>query len=149
MDQMDSAKLMFDFFNIFNDIFFENARPKLSNLTEDNIKSAHFKTIVYLYVYGTSTMTDISRWIDLEKGSFTPVANKLIDLSYIARQTSPTDKRKSLLSLTEKGDMLAQKVLDIYSNHFSSKILKLSKREQTSFSKSLQSIYELLIKIKE
>lgn len=80
----------------------------------DGLNQTHMLTLLHLLFCSSCPMVELSRHLNLEKGSFTPVANKLLQFGYIEKKQNPQDKRVSQLSLTEKGETLA---LDFKKSH--------------------------------
>lgn len=86
---------------VFKDFLHQYDFPKGLNPT-------HIKTLMSLYIHGSAPMSELSRMLNLEKGSFTPVANKLIKEEFIKKERNQTDKRIYELMLTEKGEKIAK-----------------------------------------
>lgn len=80
----------------------------------DGLNQTHMLTLLHLHFRTSCPMVELSRHLNLEKGSFTPVANKLLQLGYIEKKQNLQDKRVSQLSLTKKGESLA---LDFKESH--------------------------------
>ncbi|OQY33249.1 MAG: hypothetical protein B6241_08235 [Spirochaetaceae bacterium 4572_59] len=64
----------------------------------------HMKALLLAGLYQPINMTILSRYMQLEKGSFTPVASKLIRLGYMEKIRDEHDKRAFNLELTGKMD---------------------------------------------
>lgn len=75
----------------------------------EGINHTHMKALLTLRVWGEQSMSDLSKKLNLEKGSFTPVAQKLIEEGYIVKERSKKDKRVYNLSLTKLGTETANK----------------------------------------
>ena len=67
------------------------------------LNQTHLKALINIRFNDGCPMSDISHRLGMEKGSFTPVANKLIANDFIRKTRSQTDKRVYNLELTEKG----------------------------------------------
>ena len=72
-----------------------------------HLNQTHIKTLMTLKFEGENPMSVISDKLNLEKGSFTPVANSLIDLGLIEKTPDCKDKRVYNLHLTEKGEVFS------------------------------------------
>ena len=88
------------------------------------------------------SMVSISRSIGLEKGPFSKSVDKLEELDLLQRIRSSSDKRLVHLSLTEKGQFLADEVEKSMESHFSEKIKMLSTKELIAFYGSLNILKE-------
>lgn len=125
---------------IFKPYFQEFDFPKGMNET-------HLKALMNLRFTGASPMSEVSRRLSLEKGSFTPVANRLIDLNLIVKRRSEKDKRVYLLELTEEGRSLTQKVLDGHHVYIESLLENITDKEQKAFFEAVVTVRETLKKM--
>ncbi len=110
----------------------------------EGLRNPHIHAVMYLKINGPSPMSQIARFLGLEKGSFTPIANRLTDWGYITRESDDTDKRKALLVLTESGLDFARRVREERSQMFTAQIAKLSAAERKQFFASMNKIEDLL-----
>lgn len=134
-------------FPMMTEIFFKNFQMSSDMLK--NLNSTHTKTIMILRYEGRSSMSSISRKIELEKGSFTPVADKLIKLGYIEKVRSTEDKRKSLLQLTELGHTFAKRFHKEHTEYIYSQLNKLSEAERGAYLAAIDLFHCLSKKILE
>ena len=102
------------------------------------INPTHIQTLMVLRFMGPSPMSSISQHLVLEKGSFTPVANKLIQLGYVGKERSALDKRIYHLSLTNKGITLANDYADAHHSFIKSVLGQLSDEKRTELLKSIE-----------
>lgn len=113
----------------------------------EGLRNPHISAIMFLKINGPSPMSRVARFLGLEKGSFTPIANRLLDWGYVSREADEQDKRKTLLVLTESGLEFARRARAERSQLFASQISRLSPTQRKQFFKSLLTIEELLITI--
>ena len=73
------------------------------DIGNQRLNSTHYRTLVHLSHAGPSCMHDAGHAAGLEAGSFTPVADRLIEEGLAARMSDPEDRRRSLLALTPAG----------------------------------------------
>lgn len=139
-------ELIFEFMHLYNTTFLRGV--SFSDYYNEGLNKAHVKAMIFLYVHKGGTMTEVSRCVALEKGSFTPVANKLLELEYIEKIGLEEDKRKAFLVLTPKGVSYAERVKQEHIDHFETQFAKLSNKERSDFKKSLSTLHGLLKKIK-
>ena len=76
------------------------------------------------------TMTQISQMTGLEKGSFTAVADKLIDLGLVQRERDPQDRRKVLLRPTPQGASITRQLIQNAESHLETKLSRLNESER-------------------
>jgi DNA-binding MarR family transcriptional regulator len=88
------------------------------------------------------SMVAISRSIGLEKGPFSKTIDRLEELDLVKRNRSFDDKRLIHLSLTPKGEKLANEIETKMETHFSEIIGKLSEDEQNDFFNALSILHK-------
>lgn len=147
MEKLNSREIqMFlEFVYLYHHTFFNGVT--YTDCYHEGLNKAHLKSLMYLYIHNGGTMTEVSRCVALEKGSFTPVADKLIKLGYIEKTRVGGDKRKSFLRLTPQGEAYAKKIKQAHIEYFEEQLSSLSDRERGDFMKSLTTVYELLAKM--
>lgn len=116
---------------ITNEVFFRSFQ-KLYPLPK-GLNKTHMKTLMFIRFEGNCPMNLLSKKVDLEKGSFTPVAEKLIKMGYIEKVHSDVDRRKSLLQLTPLGDEFATDFETKHSEHIKSILSKLDDNEKEMY----------------
>ena len=109
----------------------------------------HIKALAALSIRGKCPMSEIAHFLNLEKGSFTPVANKLIALGYIVKERSQEDKRVYNISLSEEGMAIADKFLEGHADYVRGLLESLSPEQQEEFYNSLEMVTSTLFKITE
>jgi DNA-binding MarR family transcriptional regulator len=67
------------------------------------LKKNQEKLIAFLYFEGPATPSELSRKLDLEKGSLTTLLDSLEEIKFVVRVETPSDRRKTLVLLTERG----------------------------------------------
>ena len=78
----------------------------------EGLNFTHLKAMLILRFHGNLTMSDLSRMLVIAKGSFTPVAAKLIERGYIRKEQVAEDKRVYNLVLTDTGTELTSRFKD-------------------------------------
>ena len=81
------------------------------------IKKNEIKTLLELDVNPNMPMKHYIDAVDMEKGSFTYLADKLEEKGLIERVHAKEDRRKITLSLTEDGSALARELQNQFHNH--------------------------------
>ena len=80
----------------------------------DELNYTHMKAVMILGFHGHLTMSELSGMLAIEKGSFTPVARKLIGKGLIEKKRSAEDLRVYHLVLTEEGRELMIKFMNMH-----------------------------------
>lgn len=114
-----------------------------------NLNHTHLRTMIFLKFQGEKPMSAVSYRLNMEKGSFTPVANHLIELGYIERVPDPRDKRVYNLRLLESGEKITNEIIAKH-NVFAYKMLeRLSEEERKSYFTAIELINELTVRMQQ
>ncbi|MBI9109338.1 MAG: MarR family transcriptional regulator [Spirochaetales bacterium] len=81
----------------------------------EGLNFTHMRAAMIIRFQGHITMSELSKELVLEKGSFTPVAATLIKKGIVKKEQSLVDRRVYNLVLTEKGERLT---LDFRNDHW-------------------------------
>jgi len=127
--------------DVFFVSFFKN-RPN-----DLQLNKTHTRTIMALFYMGAVPMSEISQKLGLEKGSFTPVAKKLISIGLVQKTKSEEDGRISLLSLTDEGENFANNLRVDHHTHMQSQLDQLTGEEQKKFDEAIGTVLNMLDKI--
>jgi DNA-binding MarR family transcriptional regulator len=101
---------------------------------------SHIRALIYLKLDGPTIMSKLSSRIELEKGSFTCVAKYLIDNGLVQSMRPESDKRRTMLSLTEKGDTMAVSLMTEHRYFIMNQINKLGSKEKDEFTTALETV---------
>lgn len=143
--ETETLRKVFNLMPMLENAFFSNYfRDQEIDL---DLNKTHLRTIMMLLLEGAVPMSFVSQKLGLEKGSFTPVAQKLIDINFIMKVKSEEDRRVSLLSLTNEGQQFATQLRDGHHQFMIHEIGKLSDSDQVQFQEALDTLIILLKKI--
>ena len=92
----------------------------------EEINETQQRVLLLLSETDDVTMTMVSHMMNMEKGSMTPVIDKLITLGFLEREQNPEDRRKYILMLTENGIQVSEKLTDEINVHMKKKFSVLS-----------------------
>lgn len=115
------------FFKDFEDTF---ELPEGLNFT-------HMKAAMMLSFHGPQTMSELSKMLLLEKGSFTPVAARIIKKGIVRKERSNEDKRVYKLALTESGKVLTRHFKDSHWNYIQATLEQLEPDEREGYFNSV------------
>lgn len=110
----------------------------------DKLKSRHMHSIVILHFRERASMSDMSSILNIEKGSFTTVADKLITTGYVINERSAKDKRVYELSLTDKGTALAEKFVKDHRHYIADLFSTLNENQLSAFSGALEIVTDTI-----
>lgn len=108
--EKETIKLIIEFKDNYNRIMFKAFFDKY----ESDLYPTDQMTLMYLYMDGSMSLKAMSRCLNIEKGSMTTVAKRLIDQSLVDRIPDDMDRRSSILTLTEKGKGKVEEWLTSY-----------------------------------
>ena len=91
-------------------------------------------------------MTDLCAFLNIEKGSLTSMVDDLTEKGYVIRTKDLSDKRKYIISITEKGTILASDFMDKLSNKLEEKFLKLDEEDQNRYIEAINTLQYILNK---
>ncbi len=117
------------------------------NGTKYPLKSADVSTLMLVAKHPNKLMNFYSFRTILENGSFTYVANKLVNLGLIEIVVSKEDKRKKALVLTDEGMTEVLRLREVLNKHLDKKISKLTDEERMLFLESMAEIRNLALKM--
>lgn len=113
----------------------------------EGLNPTHLFTIMNLNFLKSSSMSFLSHRLNMEKGSFTTVANKLIKLGYVKSDRSEKDKRIYELSLTDKGRELAEDFGGKHRRYITGLMDELDDQKRKEFFKAMDTVTKTLVSI--
>ncbi len=99
----------------------------------EELNFTHVRAALILRFHGSMAMSELSRRLVLEKGSFTPVASMLIKKGYMKKEQSAEDKRVFNLALTQAGLDLTSRFKTEHWKFMSDVLGKLNPQEQQDY----------------
>ncbi|KRF21558.1 MarR family winged helix-turn-helix transcriptional regulator [Paenibacillus sp. Soil787] len=105
----------------------DNAKRDIEN---HGISPDHFMILELLYNKGPHPIQRISEIFSIPSGSITYVVDKLEQKDYVRRQSSPTDRRTSIVALTEKGETLFNEIFPKHAAVISENLSFISNEEK-------------------
>ena len=113
----------------------------------NEIKGTHIKALIIIKYGNEITMSQVSHRLNLVKGAFTPVANRLMKFDFVKKNKSEEDKRVSYLVLTQKGSDFVSDLLEVLSNSILEKISKLSDEQKDAYFAAIKFVLSTTKKI--
>lgn len=125
-------------------IFFREFR---SRYQLENMNFTHFRAMMLLIVEGSSSMTQLSEKMNLEKGSLTSVANHLHKLGYVKKVKDEKDKRVYTLKATDKGREFSEVVIGDHLEYINEKIEGFSEQEKDMYLSGAKFLVSMMNKL--
>lgn len=107
-------------------------------LNEIGLTYTQYITMMVMWEYKEINVKDLGKYLFLDSGTLTPVLKKLEQKGYVSRTRDIIDERVLIVRLTEKGDKLQNKAIEIPTKIRS--CISLSDNE-------LNELYEILNKL--
>lgn len=154
MAENDSGRAHVDLFAFFADIIPRFIHETLKNYivptaVENNLNKSQLRTLIGIYKRGKATMSCLGHWVNVEKGTMTAIADTLYDRGLIQRQRDSEDRRKVVLTLTEKGEKIAGKCREELSSAFLERFNSLSDADRRELRKAVDSMNSIISKFGE
>ncbi len=143
MEMDETLKTVFELRHTLEHVIFKDFNAIYD--FKDGMNHTHMISLMTLLISGPLTMTSLSKKLNIEKGSFTPVANKLIKLGYIKKERNDNDKRVYQLSLTPKGNELAKEYGNSHIKYMNDLLSKLNDDKKEQFFDSVRLLNEILL----
>ena len=113
-------------------------------LEEINLTYTQYIVMMYFWEKKESNVKELGNAILLDSSTLTPVLKKLEAKGFIKRERSKEDERNLIIRLTEEGEKLKDKALDIPKKM--GKCINLTEEEAKAF---YSLIYKVLVHVKE
>jgi len=140
-------KLVFQMIPAFSHAFFEGHGEAFGDL--EGLNTTHVHAVVFMKIHGPSPMSAVARFLGLEKGSFTPIANRLLEWGFVTREVDPEDRRRQVLRLTDPGREFAERLRERRGARFREQVGKLTKAERRQFFQALERPEGLLVEMND
>ena len=135
----------FETFTVLINRISRNIRKiKIQEMADYNLRSAHVSCLYYLYTNRGATATDLCERCEEDKATISRALDYLETNGYIVCETPNTKRYKSPLYLTEKGQMVGEKIADKIDGVLDAISGGLTEDERVAFYRSLAIISESL-----
>lgn len=104
------------------------------------LTTTQFDVIATLGNRPPMTCKDLGEKTLVSKGTLTGVLERLEAKGILERKLNPEDARSQMIGLTQAGQVLFEKVFPVHLQHLEKAFSKLSEKELTEVTKSLQMI---------
>ena len=142
-DESVAARILATFPQFMHKVF-HDFKPGSGAL---DLNKTHLKALMIIYIENDPYMTKVCYHMNMEKGSLTPVIDRLIQLNLVERRRNPEDRRKVNLHLSEVGLSLVQANLHRAHRHILEKLKRLPEEEVERFKSALAVLHEITLKL--
>ena len=91
--------------------------------------------------------TELGKFLDMRKGSLTTLIDSLEKMDFVQRKDDPKDRRKTLLTLTSRGEDYYKQMMDLFEKNFQERFQGASGKEVEEFQKSMELIVKVIKKL--
>ncbi len=134
------VKFISQFHKLFADIFKRDPNDKYC------CNKNQTRAILFIGRNATTTPTILGQSIDMEKGSLTTLLGSLEEANLIFREIDPSDKRRTLVHLTEDGKVYYNELENKFNEKIEEVFSSLSKEDLRIFSNNLETLVKILEK---
>ncbi len=111
-----------------------------------NINKTQLRALMFIKNNGSITMTDLCSMLNIEKGSLTSMVDDLSKKGFVVREKDLLDKRKFVINITNKGDIVASEFMEKLSEGLEEKFLRLSEEDRYKYIESINNLRDILSK---
>jgi len=112
-------------------------------LSEIGLYQSQWQIVYYLKHYGASTLVEISRYLNVEKPTITRTVDRL-EKNLLIEKISSQDKRERKIKLTEKGNQVYEKAIEVVDAFEKELMLGISKDELNTSLRIIKTLKERL-----
>jgi DNA-binding MarR family transcriptional regulator len=143
----ETVKLQFEMIHLYHKIFakmFHQIRNSAYNLNKNQNKA-----IIIIGATESIMPTTLGKCLDLQKGSLTSMIDALEKEELVFRKGDPEDRRKTLISLTDKGKEYREWFTGEIEKNTSEILQKLDEKDIVVYQESLEAIFQILKRLDE
>ncbi|RDY25443.1 MarR family transcriptional regulator [Romboutsia weinsteinii] len=111
-----------------------------------NVNKTQLRALVFIKNNGAISMTDLCAKLNIEKGSLTSMVDELTKKGYVVREKDLSDRRKYLITITEKGDKIATDFMEKLTYKLEEKLSKLNIEDRGKFIEAITTLQYILSK---
>lgn len=111
-----------------------------------DVNKTQLRALIFIKKNGAISMTDLCAKLNIEKGSLTSMVDDLTKKGYVFRENDLTDRRKYLITITEKGINLAIDFMDKLSGQLEEKFYRLSTEDKDRYIEAINTLEYILNK---
>lgn len=107
----------------------------------------NFQVLLLLHDVRSSTVSDLSKQLNVSRPNMTPLLDKLVEHGLADRQSCDSDRRVVNVAITEEGDAFCEQVFHIFSIKIQEKLVFLPEEDLLRLSEALNELKQILLKI--
>ncbi|AKB77563.1 Transcriptional regulator, MarR family [Methanosarcina horonobensis HB-1 = JCM 15518] len=141
----ETVKLQFDMIHLFHKNFAKAFHQ--TGTGRYNLNKNQNKAILIIGGVGEIMPTTLGKCLDLQKGSLTSMIDALEKEGLVCRRGDPADRRKILISLTEKGKNYRNWFTEELEKSYSEVFSRLAEEDISAYQEGLKIMLDILKKL--
>jgi len=109
----------------------------------EGLNRTHWRALMHITESGAECMKGVGRHVGLEAGSFTPVADRLIEEGLVERIPDPADRRRILLRATSSGKSAVKEMKRTMKEHYVHKLSFLNESQLQDLAAAMVTVREI------
>jgi DNA-binding MarR family transcriptional regulator len=115
-----------------------------ARLADEGLTLRHHAVLAYVLDAGPSTQRDVGRLLGIDPSDMVGAVDQLEELDYVFRGRDPLDRRRSLITLTREGQLVAGRCGDLAREVADEMLTPLSEAERESLTRMLVRVFDEL-----
>ena len=111
-----------------------------------DVNKTQLRALMFIKNYGSISMTDLCSKLNIEKGSLTSMVDDLTEKGYVIREKDLADRRKYMITITEKGEEIASDFMGKLSENLEAKLSKLNEEDRKRYTDAIDTLQYILSK---
>ncbi|ASR48584.1 MarR family transcriptional regulator [Paenibacillus kribbensis] len=107
----------------------------------------NFQVLLLLREVRSSTVSDLSKQLNVSRPNMTPLLDKLVEHGLADRQSCDSDRRVVNVAITEEGDAFCEQVFHTFSGKIQERLVFLPEEDLLHLSETLNELKQILLKI--
>ncbi|MBU2510339.1 MarR family transcriptional regulator [bacterium] len=112
-----------------------------------SLNRSQWRTLFLLHNIEKPSMSQISKFMNMEKGSITTVVDGLIRKGLVNRIQDEKDRRKILLELSKQSEIVIKKGMKAISHHILTKLNSVNDKDADNLYVALKTIFAIAEKL--
>ncbi|MGW8956805.1 MarR family transcriptional regulator [Paenibacillus sp. NPDC055715] len=107
----------------------------------------NFQVLMLLREVRLSTVSDLSKQLNVSRPNMTPLLDKLVEHGLADRQSCDSDRRVVNVAITQEGDAFCEQVFNTFSGKIQERLVLLSEEDLLHLSDTLNELKRIFLKI--
>ncbi len=107
----------------------------------------NFQVLMLLREVRLSTVSDLSKQLNVSRPNMTPLLDKLVEHGLADRQSCDSDRRVVNVAITQEGDAFCEQVFNTFSGKIQERLVLLSEEDLLHLSETLNELKQIFLKI--